>query len=34
VPGTKIRVKKINPNSVEFEENGKTWTQPVEGERK
>jgi hypothetical protein len=34
VPGTKIRVRKINPNSVEFEENGKTWTQGVEGERK
>lgn len=34
VPGTKIRVKKINPNSVEFEEDGKTWTQEVEGERK
>ena len=32
VPGTKIRVKKINPNSVEFEEDGKTWTQEVEGE--
>ena len=34
VPGTKIRVKKINPNSVEFEEDGKTWTQEVEGGRK
>lgn len=34
VPGTKIRVKKINRNSVEFEEDGKTWTQEVEGERK
>jgi hypothetical protein len=34
VSGTKIRVRKINPNSVEFEENGKTWTQEVEGERK
>jgi len=27
VPGTKIKVKKINPNSVEFEKDGKTWTQ-------
>lgn len=34
VLGTKIRIKKINPNSVEFEEDGKTWTQEVEGERK
>ncbi|MGB2864695.1 MAG: hypothetical protein WBC05_15315 [Sedimentisphaerales bacterium] len=40
VPGTKIRVKKINLNSVEFEEDGKTWIQKtrekqgVEGERK
>ena len=34
VSGTKIRVKKINPNSVEFEEDGKTWIQEVEGERK
>ncbi len=34
VPGTKIRVKKINSNSVEFEEDGKTWTQKVEGGRK
>jgi hypothetical protein len=34
VPGTKIKVKKINPNSVEFEEDGKTWTQKVEGEKR
>jgi hypothetical protein len=40
VPGTKIRVKKINLNSVEFEEDGKTWIQKtrerqeVEGVRK
>lgn len=34
VPGTEIRVKRINPNSVEFEEDGKTWVQQVEGERK
>jgi len=34
VPGTKIRVIKINPNSVEFEEDGKTWTQKVEGEKR
>ena len=34
VSGTKIRVKKINPNSVEFEDDGKTWTQEVEGGRK
>jgi len=34
VPGTKIRVKKINVNSVEFEEDGKTWTQEVEGGKK
>ena len=34
VPGTKIRVKKINPNSVEFEGDGKTWTQEVESGRK
>jgi len=27
VPGTKIRVKTINRSSVEFEEDGKTWTQ-------
>jgi hypothetical protein len=34
VPGTKIRVKRINPNNVEFEEDGKTWEQQVEGEKK
>jgi hypothetical protein len=40
VPGTKVRVKKINLNSVEFEEDGKTWIQKtrekqgVESERK
>ena len=34
VPGTEIRVKKINPSSVEFEEDGKTWTQKVESDRK
>jgi hypothetical protein len=40
VPGTKIRVKKINPDSVEFEEDGKTWIQKtrekqmIEGGRK
>ncbi|MBN2594451.1 MAG: hypothetical protein JXA81_13165 [Sedimentisphaerales bacterium] len=34
VPGTKIRVNKINPNNVEFEEDGKTWTQKVEGEKR
>jgi hypothetical protein len=34
VPGTKIRVKRINLNSVEFEEDGKTWVQQVEGRRK
>jgi hypothetical protein len=34
VPGTKIRVKRINLNNVEFEEDGKTWVQQVEGERK
>jgi type II secretory pathway component PulC len=34
VPGTKIRVTKINRNSVEFEEDGKTWTQEVKGEAK
>ena len=34
VPGTKIKVKKINPNSVEFEEDGKIWTQKVEGEKR
>lgn len=34
VPGTNIRVKKINPNDVEFEEDGKTWTQKVEGEKR
>ena len=33
VPGTKIRVKRINPNNVEFEEDGKTWGQQVEGGR-
>jgi hypothetical protein len=27
IEGTKIRVKTINPNSVEFEEDGKTWIQ-------
>jgi hypothetical protein len=27
IEGTSIRVKKINPNSVEFEEDGKTWIQ-------
>ena len=32
--GPQIRVKKINVNSVEFEEDGKTWTQEVEGGRK
>lgn len=32
VEGTNIRIKKINPNSVEFEEDGKTWTQPVQSE--
>jgi len=34
VPGTKIKVNKINPNSVEFEEDGKTWTQKVEGDKR
>lgn len=34
VPGTKIRVRRINPNNVEFEEDGKTWTQEVEGGKK
>ena len=34
VPGTKIRVKKINPDSVEFEEDGKIWTQKVEGDKR
>ena len=40
VPGTKIKVKKINLNSVEFEEDGKTWIQKtrerseIEGGRK
>jgi hypothetical protein len=34
VPGTKIKVNKINPNNVEFEEDGKTWTQKVEGEKR
>jgi type II secretory pathway component PulC len=33
VPGTNKKVKTINPNNVEFEEDGKTWTQKVEGER-
>jgi hypothetical protein len=32
VPGTKIRVKRINPKSVEFEKDGKTWIQKVQGE--
>ena len=32
VQGTKIKIKKINPNSVEFEEDGETWTQPVQNE--
>jgi type II secretory pathway component PulC len=27
IEGTKIKVKTINPNSVEFEEDGKTWIQ-------
>lgn len=34
VPGTNIEVKKINPNNVEFEEDGKTWTQKVEGKKR
>jgi len=34
VPGTKIRVKTINPNSVEFEEDGKIWTQTVEADKR
>jgi len=34
VPGTNVKVKKINPNSVEFEEDDKTWTQKVEGEKR
>jgi hypothetical protein len=34
VPGTKIKVNKINPNTVEFEEDGKKWTQKVEGEKR
>jgi hypothetical protein len=34
VPGTKIVVKRINPSSVEFEEDGKAWEQQVEGEKK
>jgi hypothetical protein len=34
VPGTNIKVKKINPSNVEFEEDGKTWTQKVEGEKR
>lgn len=34
VPGTKIRVKTINPSSVEFEEDGKVWTQKVEGDKR
>jgi hypothetical protein len=34
VPGTKIRVKTINPNSVEFEEDGKKWTQKVQGDKR
>ena len=34
VQGTKIRVKTINRDSVEFEEDGKTWTQVVEGNTK
>ena len=34
VPGTNIKVIKINPNSVEFEEDGKTWTQKGEGEKR
>ena len=33
VPGTKIKVKKINRNSVEFEEDGKIWIQKT-GERR
>ena len=34
VDGTKIRVKKINPNSVEFEEDGKTWIQKTRERQK
>jgi len=34
VEGTKIRVKKINPNSVEFEEDGKTWIQKTRERQK
>jgi len=34
VPGTNIKVKKINPSNVEFEEDGETWTQKVEGEKR
>jgi len=34
VPGTNIKVRKINPSNVEFEEDGKTWTQKVEGEKR
>jgi len=34
VPGTKIRVKTINPNSVEFEEEGKVWMQKVEADKR
>jgi len=30
VPGTKVRIKTINRNNVEFEEDGKTWIQKVE----
>lgn len=32
VTGTNIKVIKINPNSVEFEEDGKIWSQKVEGD--
>jgi len=34
VQGTKIRVKTINRNSVEFEDDEKTWTQEVKGKAK
>jgi hypothetical protein len=34
VPGTKIKIKKINPNGVEFEEDDRTWTQEVESGKK
>ena len=32
VPGTKIKIKTINPSSVEFKEDDRTWEQPVQTE--